>query len=268
MRGSRWLMALAAVCLSAGSVHARIIGPDAFGYSATNEIAFAFQDISTTGTRVFAGSDDTATSTALGFTFNFYGTNYGSVGFNSNGLMTFGGTTSAFSNVDFSTSPPAGNLRSIAVLWDDWQFYQAGADAVYFQSQGAAGSRQFIVQWNLAHGYSSSPSGVTFQAVLYEGSNNILLSYRDVDAGNSRSFGGNATVGIANSNGYSSGEYLQWSYNSPEISNSESILFTTSNLMEPVPEPSTLVIFGFGAGLAGFVSARRRLRKARQSAAD
>ncbi|HEY9650823.1 MAG TPA: hypothetical protein V6C95_09175, partial [Coleofasciculaceae cyanobacterium] len=61
------------------------------------EVPFTFQDISGIGTRVLAGSDDGTTSASLGFNFNFYGTNYNSVSWSPNGLMTFGGSNSQYS---------------------------------------------------------------------------------------------------------------------------------------------------------------------------
>jgi hypothetical protein len=151
--------------------------------------------------------------------------------------------------------PPA-NLPSIAVLWDDWQFLQTGLDAVYFQTIGAPGNRQFIVQWNNANGYSSSPSAVTFQAALFEGSNDIQFRYLDVDAGNDRSFGGSATVGIANSNSDATGEFLQWSTNSQVVASGEAILIRT------VPEPTSIAFVGIGVASV-LVASRRRWQQQR-----
>jgi len=195
--------AVLAACSSVGS--ASVIGPDSFGYRATNDIPFTFEDISGTGTRVLAGLDDGTTFRNIGFNFSFYGTTYNQVGFSSNALMTFGGTNGNFSNQNFTGSLSV-NLPSIAPLWDDWQFFQGGTDAAYYQTLGAVGSRRFITQWNLAGGFASSPSLITIQAVLFEGSNDILLRYLDVDSGDFRAFGGSSTVGIRDTNGQSNGE--------------------------------------------------------------
>jgi hypothetical protein len=201
------------------------LGPDAFGYRATDAMDdFLFEDISRTGTRVLAGSDDGTTSANLGFNFNFYGTNYSSVFWNPNGLLTFGGSTGQYTNVNLGTSSPSVNLPSISALWDDWVFN----DAAYYQTLGTLGNRRFIVQWNSARGYSTSPSTVTFQTVLFEKTNDILFSYLDVDSGDFRSFGGNATVGIRDTNGQLNGRNLQWSFNSPVIRNNQLICFSTS----------------------------------------
>lgn len=258
-------VAVGAGTLGTGQAQAVTIGADAFGYTATDEISFTFQDISTTGTRVLAGFDDGSASANLGFDFNFYGTNYNSASFSSNGLISFTGSNSQFTNQNLTTTAPNGNYPSMAVLWDDWQFQQSGTDAVYYQTVGTAGNRQFITQWNLASGFLTSPSTVTFQSVLFEGSNDILLSYQDVNSGDFRSFGGDSTVGIRDVNGQSNGRNLQWSFNSPVIRNGESICFSTSNCSsaEPVPEPLTIL----GSLAAGGVGAALR-RKYKQQQKD
>ena len=243
--------------LTVGTLHVKpaealTLGPDAYGYSATDEIPFSFTDISGTGTRILAGADDASSTANVGFNFNFYGANYNTVSLSSNGLMSFGGSNSQFFNQNLTTDAPSGNLPSIAVLWDDWQYFQSGADAVYHQTVGAVGSRRFITQWNVAGGFASSPSFVTFQSVLFEGSNNILLSFLDTESGDFRNFGSNATVGIRDTNGQVNGRLLQWSHNSSGITNRSSVLFTTT----PIPTPALL------PGLIGMGVAALRKRKA------
>jgi len=250
-----------AATLTTGQAQAATIGADAYGYTATDEIPYTFQDISGTGTRVLNGVDDSSTSANVGFNFNFYGTNYNNVSFSSNGLISFGGSNSNFVNANLTTTSPSVNLPSIAVLWDDWQFFQPGADAVYYQTTGTAGNRQFITQWNLANGFSSSPSTVTFQSVLFEGSNDILLSYQDVDSGDFRSLGGDSTVGIRDVNGQSNGRNLQWSFNSPVIRNAESIRIST----QPVPEPFT-ILGSLTAGGIGVALRRKRQQQEKETA--
>jgi hypothetical protein len=123
-------------------------GPDAFGYSAATTSALTFTNI-TNGSRVLVLADDNTVTANLGFNFNFYGSNYSSVSLSPNGLMTFGGNSSEFNNVNLSTSvAPSNNLPCIAVLWDDWYTIQTGADAVYYRTVGSPGARQFILQWN------------------------------------------------------------------------------------------------------------------------
>src|SRR5215471_7616732 len=80
---------------------ARTVGPDTFGYSASDTTNFTFTSI-TNGTHVLVLADDETISASLGFTFNFYGSNYTTVSLSPNGLMTFGGASSDFNNSNLS----------------------------------------------------------------------------------------------------------------------------------------------------------------------
>lgn len=202
---------------------ATTIGPDAFGYTATDAVPFAFEDISLTGRRRLAGADDDFVLADLGFSFNFYGTVYTRAFLGSNGFITFGTDDSAFGNDDLTV---LSYLPRLAVLWDDWQFEQAKADAVYYLTLGSPGSRRFVVQWHKVFHYVSSPSSADFEAILYEGSNKILFQYRDVDTGDETAFAAEATVGIGDENGHLNGKVLQWSVDSDVIANGQAIQFT------------------------------------------
>src|SRR5436309_11056045 len=157
-------------------------GPDAFGYTVAATTNFSFLQITNASARVLWFDDDAAvTNASIGFSFNFYGTSYSNVSFSVNGLMTFGGASIAYSNVNLMTTSPTDNLPSIAVLWDDWETQSVGSDAVYYKTTGTAGSRQFIVQWNKVIPVNGTgTNAVTFKARLFEGSNQILFSYFQV----------------------------------------------------------------------------------------
>jgi len=206
-------------------------GPDAFGYTvAATTNFFSFLQITNGSTRVLWFDDDAAViNINLGFNFNFYGSSYSNVSLNVNGLMTFGGATIAYSNVDFTITSPAANLASVAVLWDDWETHSVGSDGVYYQTIGTAPTRQFVVQWNKVtpvNGTGTTP--VTFQARLFEGSNRILFSYLQlvvVESSLVSSLGAGATVGIRGISGQTNNRNLQWSYNRPVISNGLNLLF-------------------------------------------
>src|SRR5436309_1228938 len=100
---------------------ATTIGPDTAGYVASDEVPFAFEDISSTGTGVLTNADLAITNASMGFNFNFYGGNNGTVFFSAKGLMTFGGANGFYNNLDLTTNGLTGaNFPSIAVLWDDW----------------------------------------------------------------------------------------------------------------------------------------------------
>jgi len=207
-------------------------GPDAFGYSVATTSAFSFTNI-TDGTRVLFFTVDGATNVDIGFNFNFYGANYTTVSFTPNGLMTFGGASTDFNNTNLTTAiAPSNNLPCIAVLWDDWETESVGADALYYTSWGTVGSRQFIVQWNQVMPVNGpGRDTVTFQARLFEGSNQILLSYLDVVVSDDPGYGNGAyaTVGIRDTNGQVNNRNLLWSHNQAVLTNGENILFTRPN---------------------------------------
>ena len=209
-------------------------GPDAFGYTVAATTNFSFLQITNGSARVLWFNDDAAvTNVNLGFSFSFYGSSYTNVSFNVNGLMTFGGASIAYSNVNLTTASPSPNLPSIAALWDDWQTQSPGSDGVYYKTTGTAGSRQFVVQWNnVIPVNGSGTNAVTFEARLFEGSNRILLSYWQVVVVESNlvaSLGAGATVGIRDVSGQANNRNLQWSYNQGVITNGLNLLFTLPN---------------------------------------
>ncbi len=139
-------------------------------YSASS-VTPTFTDISTTGTRstTAVGDDATDTLTAAqlaGFTFPLFGTNYKTLSFNTNGLITFGGALTDFANSDLSTTPA---LAAIAVLWDDLNIDNTGTGAasraIFWQVVGSGASQQLIVQWNNVRQLGGT-TYFTFQAVL------------------------------------------------------------------------------------------------------
>lgn len=200
------------------------IGPDAFGYCA-GTVRFSFRSISTTGTQILANHDDAFVSIPIGFRFRFYGTRYTTVFVASNGLLTFGAGDTNFSNESF-TGQQFIDVPKIAPLWDDWVTFLSAADAVYYRTTGRRGERQLVVQWDVVQHFFSSPSTVTFQAVLFEDDNTIEFRYLDTDAGDAAfNFGASATVGIRDVSGDTNGRFLQWSHDQAVIGNRTAIRF-------------------------------------------
>jgi hypothetical protein len=139
--------------------------------------------------------DDQVVTLNLPFSFSFYGTSYISVKVSSNGNVHFGSSNKAHSN----TCLPRTNAPRpmIAAFWDD--LYPPGGGAVYYGATGTAPNRVFTVEWRDIPHYSSSPSGVTFEVQLEEGTNNIYVLYQDVDFGNTAyNDGASATAGLQN----------------------------------------------------------------------
>jgi hypothetical protein len=246
-----WLVLLSALsCTVAWSAD---IGPDSFGYRASDNTPYGFVDISQTGAAILGGTDDGNAPLKVGFPFRFYGKNYASVCVSTNGLVSLGGCNPLNStNGDLTAMAPTGNHPTIAPLWFDLTFAAEGAGALYYQTLGQQGSRRFVIQWQNAYVLNGT-KGITFQVILSEGSGSILFQYLDIDAGmnSPASNGGSATVGIRDAGGQGNGRSLQWSYKVPVLHNEEAILFSTAH--PPVPSRTGIIklVDSHGQGLAG-----------------
>ncbi|NEQ97090.1 MAG: hypothetical protein F6K30_10255 [Cyanothece sp. SIO2G6] len=200
-------------------------------------------DISTTGQIVqsLQDRDDHSVSVDLPFSFTFYGQAYTEVGISTNGIVTFDGNRSSYSNTsltNFSGNP------SLFPFWDD---LDARADdinprtgevidpTIFTQTIGPTGDRQFIIQWNEFERffYESETGYITFQVVLTE-KNEIFFHYLDMNfSGNTAteaSGGGSATVGIWNS----SSEYKQYSFNESKLFDGLSLIVTEQEIIETI----------------------------------
>ena len=261
---SLFAAAVFATWISVDDVSALTLGPDTFGYTATDEVAFAFEDISTSSNaaRHFADLDGFGGrfGDPLGFSFSFYGTTYDTIAFTSNGAIAFDTTTITSDNRSLTDPNPFAPLPDvhpyIAVLWDGWGTGSPGTDAVYLEVRGTPGEQRAIVQWNRIGGLPGELSAglATFQAILFEGTNDLLFQYADVITDDLRNNGGSATVGIRNTNGTSTGKVLQWSLDSPVITDGLAILFSPN--ATSVTEPGSAVLLALG--LLGLAGMRRR----------
>ena len=208
------------------ALRGRSSGPDSFGYTFIDSNkqggpGYDWVEISGTGTRILPSSDDQwVANINLGFFFNYYGTDYSRLAIGNNGLLFSGAGTSQWTNQPITQTPSIHGF--IAPYWDDIVTW-GSADAIYYQTLGTAPNRRFVVEWHDNQHYSSSPSGITFEAILYEGTNNMLFQYQDVDFGiSSYNNGGSATVGIEGPTGNIG---LQYSINEQVITPGLAILF-------------------------------------------
>ncbi|MEM1091575.1 MAG: PKD domain-containing protein, partial [Pseudomonadota bacterium] len=191
----------------------RFGGPDSFGYTFADSqepsCSFSFQDIAGTGTQLnftatdgnqAAAEDDGWADVTLGGTgFDFYGTNLTGVTVSTNGYIStsqqdIGGDVS--NDCPLPTAVSSGTGGRIYPLHDDVVIQTAYHQ--YFEncprpgeSAGSAGCN--IFQWNV-DGFFGGPSSPNFdfQAILYDGTNQIVYQY---GPGNGRQ-GDSQTIGI------------------------------------------------------------------------
>ena len=255
---------LVAACLglSAFTASAQVAGPDAFGYSSnhTNNPAAFTSIVGNGGTALLntaGGSvDDASVTRPIGFNFSFYGQTFTQAFISTNGLLSFLGSNTAFTNNTLSAT--SGSIAA-APYWDDLYFTQGQQNNIYDLTRGAAGSREYVVEFSQVGFFNNSVGAdtVTFQAIFRE-NGTFSFYYPDITSAT----GGNAssaTVGIRDSgNTSATGRFLQYSFNTASLADGDVISYSG---VLAVPEPATLIGGSLGLLAVGGAFLRRR-RKA------
>lgn len=179
-------------------------------------------------------TDDGSIAIPIGFNFKFYGINYDNLVISSNGFLVMGNNTNgAWSYVNESIPNPNIPNNIIAPLWDDLNPSSGGA--VYSYLDGVAPNRRLIVSWvDVPH--HTLTTGVTFQVILEESTNNIVYQYQDIDFSSTYyNNGQSATSGVEDENGAIG---TQISYNQASIQPSTAVRLNyvvTQGNHRPVP---------------------------------
>ncbi|MBA4054658.1 MAG: hypothetical protein C0490_08100, partial [Marivirga sp.] len=154
-------------------------------YSAT-AVASSYT-VSTTGTYNPDGSaastvtfpslpgDESSGSIGIGFTFNFFGTDFTNLVINANGYLMFGGATSTNANQTLPNATDPDNI--IAGAWDNLDITAGGTVTTVLV--GTAPLRKFIINFNGVR-HSGAAQTVTFQIQLHESTNIIEIHTQDV----------------------------------------------------------------------------------------
>lgn len=149
----------------------------------------------------FAMGDDTAANVGMGFNFTFYDTDYNRAYVGSNGLLSFVYGTAVTSPVNYPVPSSVPPNAIVAALWDDLN--PAAGGTVTTATVGTYPNRRFVASWNnVRHAYVTG-SAVTFQIVLEEATDTIVLQYADTSVGYAAyDRGGSATVGLESADGF------------------------------------------------------------------
>lgn len=254
-------------------------GPDSYGYTYEDSDepggpTYNWVEISGTGS-TGPGFDDSYVTAWVGFDFSLYGNTSNVIVISSNGYLTFPYSGFVGGEHNGGNCIPSSLIYYpdlfIAPFWDDLDPEYIGG-TIYYETRGTAPNRQFIVEWDgIYQCCAGQQSSVTFEAILYEGSSDILFQYQDVVFGGDyahKDYGADATVGIENADGTNG---LQYSCNSPALNSGLAILFTTNgNGLRPVGgEAYSVKTVGLTTPLIGLAIAvvagifMIRLRKAR-----
>jgi len=175
-------------------------GPGYWEDSDDGSVSFQWID-ATDGAIIPAGDDSSLGPYDLGFTFDFCGQEYAQFYVNSNGQILFG--EGAFTLANASIPDPALPNNFVATFWDDLDHSAGGA--IYYRTYGQAPQRYTVIEWHDVPRYGTE-GGLTFEVVLYEGSNEIVVQYSSLRG--SAGDGSGATVGLENASGTDGVEYL------------------------------------------------------------
>lgn len=161
-----------------GSAERAAGGPDAYGYNwkDSNEAGgpvYSWVDISSLGTNVGTGDDSNYGPLNLGFSFNYYGTNYSTVRVCTNGWLSFTATVNSYTNQGLPNTAEPNNL--LAPFWDDLNATTAGMIKYYAD----AANGRFIVSYLAIPRYSNSAALETFQVILHA-DGRIVYQYQTV----------------------------------------------------------------------------------------
>jgi hypothetical protein len=202
------------------------VGP-AYGYTAYGSAAVYHSIAGQPGTVYlpFGGTanpiDDGYAAYKMPFNFTLFNSNFhfGDPFFvSANGYVTFGTPEISPIPSNFTTGTPSfGNQPALAPLFMDLaaRGMQPGGPGLYLQTKGAPGQQTLTIEWSAMQDYNNgSPSTpVSFQAVLFEGSNNIQFNYASTLFGTAGDNGKLATVGIRDvSFADPPDNVLQWGY--------------------------------------------------------
>ena len=167
---------------------------DACTYLSPTSCGQALLDLTSTGTPLGLGDDDSA-AIPLPFSFFFYGEEKTSVRIGSNGYLTFGADGDAFNNASIPDFALPDDL--VSPFWDDLNPTAGGE--VYYETFGSAPNRSFVVHWSQVPHFNAVGS-FTFELLLDETANTVEFRYGSL-LGSSFSNGASATVGLENSDG-------------------------------------------------------------------
>ncbi|CAF1573815.1 unnamed protein product [Adineta ricciae] len=142
--------------------------------------------------------DDTTTSITLPFYVEFYNYRTFTLTLSSNGVVCFGGCSTAYRNTNLPSS--SFSNATIFALWDDlYLAHDTTSEGIYYSTTGGVPNRQFTIEY-----YASRSSKLyRFQVIFDENSLGIVtIRYFQADDG-----GVSATIGVQES---STGSFMQY----------------------------------------------------------
>jgi hypothetical protein len=225
----------------------------------------------------FSNIDDSVVLAPLPFTFSLFRDIYlpgSQIAITTNGYLSLESlSTAEFQNASLpgtNVTRPSGTIgvvppSLIAPFWDD--LVMRPTSTITTRTIGNAPNRQFVVEWSdmsiLDEDGNDQNASLTFEIVLYEGSNDIQFLYAKMTG--PRSDGSSATIGFQDLKRVSA---IQAGFNQPIISSQlfKTYHFNNGSYVEVAPDstpPSTPVVID-----EGVLTANRTQLGASWTAAD
>ncbi len=155
-------------------------------------------DITSTGQGLNLGDDNMSGMKPLGFDFEFYGQTFDEVNISMNGFFTFQSNFSVprSRNYRSETLPATSFNYSVFPAWSDYIRRSSGNKSPYIQTFGQTSDtdQYFVVMWDNVSEYSNGLKS-TFQAILYETTNEISFRYDELRIQNH-----DITIGVQGNN--------------------------------------------------------------------
>lgn len=207
-----------------------------------------FIDISQTGAADPLVADG-ETGFALPFPFYFQGTEVNQITIGNNGAIVFNTISAQISPTNANTIASSA-VPGLYPLWDD---LEDAAGNVYWEEQGVAPNRRFVIQWTKKHDAYLAGVPYNFQLIMEETTGKVYYQYDNVIVGSTTyNYGASATIGLAGGQ-----QDFALSYNNASFLQSNSCVeFYYTNC----PKPENLVLqyvtpdeaaFSWTAGLFG-----------------
>lgn len=171
---------------------------------------------------LLSNSDDGGWILSIGFPFSFYGVSYADMMVGTNGLIQMEHGSSYSSTEESFPLPYAGDNNGIIAPW--WCDLNPGSTgSLRILREGSSPHRRLTVEWRDVPHFNQV-GAITFQASLYEGTNEIIFRYQDSLFGETDyDHGADASVGIEGPNGIHG---LQAHYHDAAITDGDAILFS------------------------------------------
>jgi len=140
-------------------------------------------DITGTGQGLSLGDDSMSGMKNIGFDFTFYDQTFDQVNISMNGFFTFQDNFSVprSRNYRSETLPASSFNYSVFPAWSDFIRRSSGNQSPYIQTFGqtADTDQYFVIMWDNVSEYSNGLKS-TFQAILYETTNEIAFRYDEL----------------------------------------------------------------------------------------